>query len=252
MKQSILKAPLVAFGAATLLSGCVLGSFDASKSFYETYDGMRTLGNEPLILGADRPTGTVKYSGGMLVEQLPAATLAKPVGLAADPAPGDVNYIVAKLDVDVAFDTNLVDVEATNFQRATAPVSIFGYSGLGVQSPAAELAEGDVVLGEKFDGSISGTAQIYDDGLNGFNVDGTVVGQLTTGSGESLKTYTGLLRSDLVLYGTAGDTFLLGSSTLDLRGQNVVTNAQTSGEFPAAAFASDELLGGTAYVAQVK
>ncbi|MFT6450698.1 MAG: hypothetical protein ACJA06_000178 [Halocynthiibacter sp.] len=234
MRYSLLKAPIAALSATALLSGCVLGNFDASKSFVQSYDGYRLLSEEPIVEYSAKPTGSVSYTGGILVENQPTVTFAKPIGLAGEPVLIGVDYIVAKMDVDVAFDDNTAEFEVSNFQRVSAPISIFTDPNSVPNAAVIGLEADNVVLGDKFDGKLSGSGGVYAYKPTGTIVSSGMQGTLTTGSGESLQSYGASLGVELLLRGTVGSEFLLGEASLNLRGTegSVVPNEQLSIELP--------------------
>ncbi|MGH1330329.1 MAG: hypothetical protein ACRBBK_05560 [Paracoccaceae bacterium] len=218
MKRSQMKAPIVALGAAVALSGCVTiggGEFDATKSFVETYESYNQLDNQPLVDFASKPTGTVSYSGGILVQKQSNVLTAKPIGLASDPEPESNAYIVAKMDVEVAFDDNTSDFTVTDFQRATAPISVFRRS-VPLGAAPISIDEDNVVLGEAIDGSLTGSGTVEDNGIGGTVVLGSLNGTLTSGSGEGLQTYTSNMEAELGVRSAPGNEFLLGEVLFEL------------------------------------
>lgn len=222
MRKSLIKAPVVALGAALAVSGCfhhgtsVGGAFDASKSFVETYDGYRLLTNEPFVVATNKPTGTVSYTGGILVERQPNVAQTEKTGLSDIAVPPEVEFIVGQLVVDVAFDDNSATLALSKFQSATAPISIFVNQANGNATALAAITVDDVTMGDPLDGTLQGTGFVGSGIQDEVYVSSKIVGELTSGSGEALKTYSVGYSSSLNLRGTAGNEFLLGGASLSI------------------------------------
>lgn len=234
MGKILLKAPLAALGISIALTGCIkfgtqqsVGEFDATKSFVDIYNGYQLLGIEPTVASEHKPSGTVHYSGGILVEKERHTFLQSPVPL--EPLPVDYEYIVAKMDVDVAFDDNTSNFAVTNFQRAKAPVTTFGINISGQNTHQSVVTINDVVMGEKLDGTISGSGVVIANSGNPVYVNAKLQGTLTSGSGDALETHSASIGTNLVLRGTSGNEFLLGSASLALGSADVRVKNEPAG-----------------------